>query len=153
MKTSIKLLLVSFLLFSCEAEEKGLAALSDTGKTILKIRKASNDAIVSGDLDEIASFWEKDILISTGAGTLLAGSEQVKAYLTQVFEKTPDIVFVRMTKDIQENLETEMAWEEGEWKGYLKSKPEEILASGKYAAAWAKNGQDWKIKSQLFVGL
>ena len=153
MKTSIKLLLASLLLFSCKAEEKGLAALSDTGKTILKIRKASNDAIVSGDLDEIASFWEKDILISTGAGTLLAGSEEVKAYLTQVFEKTPDIVFVRMTKDIQENLETQMAWEEGEWKGYLKSKPEEILASGKYAAAWAQNGQDWKIKSQLFVGL
>ena len=153
MKTSIKLLLASLLLFSCKAEEKGLPALSETGKTILKIRKASNEAIVAGDLDAIASFWEKDILISTGAGTLLAGSEEVKTYLGTVFSKTPDIVFVRMTKDIQENLETQMAWEEGEWKGYLKSKPEEILASGKYAAAWAKKGEDWKIKSQLFVGL
>ena len=153
MKTSIKLLLASLLLFSCKVEEKGLPALSDTGKIILNIRKASNEAIVSGNLDEIASFWEKDILISTGAGTLLAGSEEVKTYLGTVFSKTPDIVFVRMTKDIQENLETQMAWEEGEWKGYLKSKPEEILASGKYAAAWAKTGEEWKIKSQLFVGL
>ena len=153
MKTSIRVLLLSFFIFSCEAEEKGLPALSETGKTILKIRKASNEAIVSGDLDAIASYWEKDILISTGAGTLLAGSEEVKAYLSQVFEKTPDIVFVRMTKVIQEYLETQMAWEEGEWKGFLKSTPEEILASGKYAAAWAKTGEDWKIKSQLFVGL
>ena len=153
MRTSIKLLLVSLLLFSCKAEEKGLAALSDTGKTILEIRKASNEAIVSGDLDAIASFWERDILISTGAGTLLAGSEEVKAYLAGVFAKTPDIVFVRMTKNIQENLETQMAWEEGEWKAYLKSKQEEIIASGKYAAAWTKTGEAWKIKSQLFVGL
>ena len=141
------------MLFSCEAEEKGLAALSETGKTILKIRKASNEAIVSGDLDAIASFWERDILISTGAGTLLAGSEEVKAYLAGVFTKTPDIGFIRMTKDIKENLETQMAWEEGEWRGFLKSNPEEIIASGKYAAAWAKTGEDWKIKSQLFVGL
>ncbi|MEM8889457.1 MAG: DUF4440 domain-containing protein [Bacteroidota bacterium] len=153
MRTSIKILLVSLFLFSCEAEEKGLSALSETGKNILKIRKASNEAIISGDLEAIASFWEKDILISTGAGTLLAGSEEVKTYLSTVFVKTPDIVFVRMTKDIQENLETQMAWEEGEWKGFRKSNPNEILASGKYAAAWAKTGEDWKIKSQLFVGL
>ena len=127
MKTFVKVLLVFLLLLSCEAEEQELTALSETAKTILDIRRASNEAIESGDLNAIASFWENDVLISTGAGTLLAGREEVKAYLGAVFAKTPDIVFVRITKDIQENLQTQMAWEEGEWKGYLKSKPEEIL--------------------------
>lgn len=153
MNVYINIFLISLSLISCQSAERELSALSNTEKEILNLRKASNEAIQKGDLEEISSFWVKDILISTGAGTLLAGSEEVKAYLAAVYEKTPDIVFVRMPYELKENRQTQMAWEEGEWKGYLKTNPDEILASGKYAAAWAKIGEDWKIKSQLFVGL
>lgn len=146
-------MLLLLVLFSCKSEKQGLATLSETEKTILGIRKASNEAILTSNLEAISSFWVEDVLISTGAGTLLSGSDEVKGYLSDVFEKSPDIVFVRITHDIQENPATQMAWEEGEWKGYLKSNPDEILAYGKYAAAWTKVGEDWRIKSQLFVGL
>jgi len=115
---------------------------------IKKQREASNLALRNFDEELNSTFLTDDILITTGAGTLISGKSQLKAYIQNA--SGPKMYWVRTPDEIIVNTETKLAWEKGTWKGFIESS-EEAVVGGNYAAQWTKKSETWLIQSQLFV--
>lgn len=113
-------------------------------------RAASNQALRNFDEDLNSTFLTDDILISTGAGTLISGKENLKSYIKN--SSGPRMYWVRTPDEIIVNPETKLAWEKGTWKGFIEGS-EEAVVGGNYAAQWTKKSGKWLIQSQLFVSL
>ncbi|MDI1324032.1 MAG: nuclear transport factor 2 family protein [Algoriphagus sp.] len=117
---------------------------------ILSRRKASNEALRRFDEELNATFSTEDAFITTGAGTLIAGKEELKQYLaTATGEK---MYWIRTPDEVIVNPKTKLAWETGTWKGYYEDSDEAVVG-GKYSAQWTKASGIWLIQSQLFVTL
>lgn len=118
-------------------------------KEILSQRKASNEALRNFDEELNASFSTEDAFITTGAGTLIAGKEELKQYLASVIGEK--MYWIRTPDEVLVNSKTNLAWETGTWKEYRESTGEKAIVGGKYSAMWTKVSGTWLIKSQLFV--
>lgn len=125
-------------------------AREDDVQLIKKQREASNRALREFDEELNSTFLTDDILISTGAGTLISGKENLKAYIQNA--SGPKMYWVRTPDEIIVNPETKLAWEKGTWKGFIEGS-EEAVVGGNYAAQWTKKFRKWLIQSQLFVTL
>lgn len=117
---------------------------------IKKQREASNQALRNFDEELNSTFLTDEILISTGAGTLISGKEQLIAYIKNAIG--PRMYWIRTPDEIIVNPETKLAWEKGTWKGFIEGS-EEADVGGNYAAQWTKKSGIWLIQSQLFVTL
>lgn len=117
---------------------------------ILAQREASNQALCAFDEELNATFLTDDVLITTGAGTLISGKEALMDYVQEV--QGPRMYWVRTPDEIIVNPETQLAWETGTWKGFVEGS-EESAVGGKYSAQWTKKSGTWLIQSQLFVTL
>ena len=149
MKTPKPILILTSILgfvFSIEAVQ----AQEMEKAQILAQRKASNQALREFDEELNATFSTADALITTGAGTLIAGEEALSAYLKT--QKGPKMYWIRTPDEVLVNPETQLAWETGTWKGYLEDSDEAVVG-GKYSAQWTKKSGTWLIQSQLFVSL
>lgn len=120
-------------------------------KEILSQRKASNEALRNFDEELNASFSTEDAFITTGAGTLIAGKEELKQYLASVIGEK--MYWIRTPDEVLVNSKTNLAWETGTWKEYRESTGEKAIVGGKYSAMWTKASGIWLIRSQLFVTL
>ncbi|NVK50652.1 MAG: nuclear transport factor 2 family protein [Cyclobacteriaceae bacterium] len=117
---------------------------------ILAQRAKSNAALRAFDETLNATFLTDDVLITTGAGTLISGKEALMGYIQEA--SGPRMYWVRTPDEIIVNPETQLAWETGTWKGYQEGS-EEAIVGGKYSAQWTKKSGIWLIHSQLFVTL
>lgn len=117
---------------------------------ILAQREASNQALRAFDEELNATFSTDDALITTGAGTLIAGKEALSAYLKS--QSGPRMYWIRTPDEVLVNSKTMLAWETGTWKGYVEGSDEAVVG-GKYSAQWTKASGIWLIHSQLFVTL
>ncbi len=117
---------------------------------ILSQREASNQALRAFDEELNATFSTEDALITTGAGTLIAGNEALSAYLKS--QNGPKMYWIRTPDEVIVNPNTLLAWETGTWKGYHENSDEAVVG-GKYSAQWTKASGTWLIQSQLFVTL
>lgn len=126
------------------------AIFAQDKELILAQREASNQALRAFDEELNASFSTEDAFITTGAGTLIAGKEELSAYLKS--QKGPKMYWIRTPNEVLVNPETQLAWETGNWKGYLEGSDEAVVG-GKYSAQWTKKSGTWLIQSQLFVTL
>lgn len=127
--------------------------MSTTELALHDLREQSNAALQKGEIGEISKFWTEDILITTGNGTLLTGKSAIKKFLQQVYQQYPNVVYERTPMEIEINSSKGLAWEKGSWIGFNRGKKEDRIAHGKYSAMWTRQGDTWKIKSQLFVEL
>ncbi|WP_236032626.1 YybH family protein [Algoriphagus pacificus] len=119
-------------------------------KQILEQREASNEALKSFDEALNNTFLTEDVLITTGAGTLLSGKAELISYINNA--QGPRMYWVRTPDEVIVNSETKLAWETGTWKGFVEGS-EESVVGGKYSAQWTKKSGTWLIQSQLFVTL
>lgn len=117
---------------------------------ILSQRKASNEALRNFNNELNATFSTEDSFITTGAGTLIAGKDELKQYLAFLIGEK--MYWIRTPDEVLVNSKTNLAWETGTWKGYYENS-EEPVVGGKYSAQWTKASGIWLIKSQLFVTL
>jgi len=117
---------------------------------ILAQREASNAALQNFDEDLNSTFLTDDVLITTGAGSLLSGKAELMKYIKDI--DGPKMYWIRTPDEIVVNPETNLAWETGTWKGYLEGSKESVVG-GKYSAQWTKKSGTWLIQSQLFVTL
>ena len=145
--TNIKNYVLFFIFISCST----LFAQSDI-EQIISVRNASNKAIKAFDNVLSSSFLTDDILITTGAGTLLTGKEALNTYINNS-NGANTMYFVRTPDEINVNTSRGLAWESGIWKGYDINKSDRVIVQGKYSAMWTKASGKWLIKSQLFVTL
>lgn len=127
-----------------------LLAQSPEINEIKVIREASNQALRNFDEELNSTFLTEDVLITTGAGTLLSGKAQLINYINN--STGPKMYWVRTPSEIKVNPETQLAWETGTWKGYEEGSSESVVG-GKYSAQWTKASGTWLIQSQLFVTL
>lgn len=119
-------------------------------ETILAQRKASNEALRNFDEELNNTFMTDDILITTGAGTLLSGKVELMEYIKNA--KGPKMYWIRTPDEVIVNPTTKLAWEMGTWKGYEEGSPDPVVG-GKYSAQWTKKSGTWLMQSQLFVTL
>ncbi len=117
---------------------------------ILSQRKASNEALRNFNNELNATFSTEDSFITTGAGTLIAGKDELKQYLAFLIGEK--MYWIRTPDEVLVNSKTNLAWETGTWKGYYENS-EEPVVGGKYSAQWTKASGIWLIRSQLFVTL
>ncbi|MBN3520952.1 nuclear transport factor 2 family protein [Algoriphagus lutimaris] len=117
---------------------------------ILTQREASNQALRNFDDVLNNTFLTEDVLITTGAGTLISGKAKLMEYIKN--SSGPRMYWVRTPDEIKVNPETNLAWETGTWKGFVEGLKESIVG-GKYSAQWTKETGVWLIQSQLFVTL
>ncbi|NVJ85101.1 MAG: nuclear transport factor 2 family protein [Algoriphagus sp.] len=117
---------------------------------ILAQRAKSNAALRAFDEPLNATFLTDDVLITTGAGTLISGKEALMGYIQEA--SGPRMYWVRTPDEIIVNPETQLAWESGTWKGYFEDSDDPVVG-GNYAAQWTKKSGTWLIQSQLFVTL
>ncbi len=123
-------------------------------ESILDVREASNAALKALDEEANFQFLTDDVLITTGAGTLLSGKDELKAYIESAVD-SPPMFWVRTPAEIIVNEERGLAWETGVWHGYYADdqNEESHVFHGNYAAQWIHQSGEWKIQSQLFVTL
>lgn len=121
---------------------------------ILAVREASNTALKILDEDAHFEFLTDDVLITTGNGTLLAGKDELKAYINSE-TGTPPMFWVRTPAEIIVNEERGLGWETGVWHGYYADdqNEESPVFHGNYAAQWVYQSGKWRIQSQIFVTL
>lgn len=137
------ILIFGFILFwgTIFAQEKEL---------ILGQREASNQALRAFNEELNNTFMTDEVLITTGAGTLLSGKSALREYIHNA--KGPKMYWIRTPDEVLVNPKTNLAWETGTWKGYYKDSDEPVVG-GKYSAQWTKASGTWLIQSQLFVTL
>ncbi|WP_425636497.1 DUF4440 domain-containing protein [Algoriphagus yeomjeoni] len=136
----LALLLLQSSLYGQESEIKQIHAQ----------REASNKALKNFDEVLNNTFMTDDVLITTGAGTLLSGKAELIEYIKNA--KGPKMYWIRTANEVIVNSELQLAWEEGIWEGYTEGAITPVVG-GKYAAQWTKKSGTWLIQSQLFVTL
>jgi len=117
---------------------------------ILSQRAASNAALKTFDEELNNTYMTDDVLITTGAGTLISGKKELNKYIKNA--KGPRMYWIRTAGEIIVNSKTNLAWETGTWKGFYEDSDEAVVG-GKYSAQWTKKSGTWLIQSQLFVTL
>lgn len=147
LKQSLILTGIFGLLFLAE----NIQAQEPDKQEILSQRKASNEALRNFDEELDATFSTEDSFITTGAGTLIDGKDELKQYLASATGEK--MYWIRTPDEVIVNSKTNLAWETGTWKGYRESTGEKAVVGGKYSAMWTKASGTWLIKSQLFVTL
>ncbi|SDC88428.1 protein of unknown function [Algoriphagus faecimaris] len=113
-------------------------------------RSASNEALRVFDEELNSTFLTDDVLITTGAGTLISGKKELMKYIQE--SSGPRMYWIRTPDEVLVNPRTMLAWETGTWKGYVEGSDEAVVG-GKYSAQWTKVSGTWLIQSQLFVTL
>jgi hypothetical protein len=149
MKTPKHILILTSILgfaFSIKAAQ----AQEMDKQEILAQREASNQALRVFNEELNATFSTEDAFITTGAGTLIAGKQELSTYLKS--QKGPKMYWIRTPDEVLINPITNLAWETGTWKGYLEDSDEAVVG-GKYSTQWIKKSGTWLIQSQLFVTL
>jgi len=112
-------------------------------------RVEQNQAIASRDFDRVAAFWLDDVQVTAGLGFTLRGREAYR----RAFSMDSSMVYRRDPENVEVNSHWPIAWETGTWSGYQVNRGGSPLLRGRYSAQWIKQGDQWRIRAELFVAL
>jgi ketosteroid isomerase-like protein len=131
------------------------ASQSADEAAIRMARTIQTKAIADGDLDLVQSYWTPDVTIRRALGQPVDGAAAARKVLEPVpGSNAPAVIYVRESGSITVSDHWPLAYEEGQWAGYLgdvHSTPP--LLSGRYSAQWVKRDGKWLIRSEVFVAL
>jgi ketosteroid isomerase-like protein len=130
-----------------------MAATPADQRAIRAARVAQNNAIAAGDLDRVASFWTEDVTVRRALGQPLAGRTAVRQALESPATPGSRLVYQRLTKDVEVSAKWPLAFETGMWEGHLGTTTGPMVIGGRYSAQWVKRGDQWLIRSEVFVAL
>jgi len=122
-------------------------------KAIRDARTAQNAAIASSDLDRVAAFWTDDVTVRRALGQPLSGREAVRKALEPQPAPATHLIYQRLTKDVEVSPHWPLAFETGNWEGHLGTLAGSVVIGGRYSAQWVKRGDQWLIRSEVFVAL
>jgi ketosteroid isomerase-like protein len=141
------------ILCSLVAEAGSQPASAEVG-AIRHARMQQNAAIARHDVDAIASYWTDDVTICRGLGAQVAGKVNYRALFEEDDPKAKDvIIYQRAPTAIELSTPWPLAFETGVWKGHVGNVHGAVVIQGHYAAQWVKRGNQWLIRSEVFVAL
>jgi ketosteroid isomerase-like protein len=135
--------LVSMVMAAAPAERTAIQAA----------RVAQNKAIAAGDLDRVAAFWTEDVTVRRALGQPVAGRAAARQALEGPAPPAPRLVYQRLTKDIEVSPKWPLAFETGTWEAHQGTLAGPTVIAGRYSAQWVKRGDQWLIRSEVFVAL
>ncbi len=121
--------------------------------TIRALRAESNEAIARHDIEAVQSFLDADYVITISTGVIERSRDEFSKGMASLFERYPDVVYVRTPSKITLSDAYPLAIEHGTWTGFRTDKNGKLEHGGEYTAAWRKADGTWRIYSELFVGL
>ena len=130
-----------------------IATAADDQAAIRAARTAQNKAIEAADLDRVASFWTEDVTVRRALGQALSGRTAARQALEPPSTPNSRLVYQRLTKDVEVSSQWPLAFETGTWEGHLGTIAGPIVIGGRYSAQWVKRGEQWLIRSEVFVAL
>ena len=116
-------------------------------------RTAQNEAIASGDLDRVASFWTEDVTVRRALGQPLSGRDAARKALEPPAAPASHLIYQRLTKEVEVSAKWPLAFESGMWEGHQGTVRGPVVIGGRYSAQWVKRGDRWLIRSEVFVAL
>lgn len=127
-----------------------LPVQTDDSLVVRASRVEQNSALARRDVAAAAKYWARDITVRAGLGSSLEGRD---AY-TAAFAADPTITFERVPSEISVSAQWPLAFESGTWTGRRDGDGADAPSvSGKYSAQWQKVGDQWLIRSEVFVAL
>jgi ketosteroid isomerase-like protein len=130
-----------------------LAAAPADEAAVRAARKAQNEAIASGDLDRVASFWTDDVTVRRALGQPMSGRAAARKALEPPAAPASHLIYQRLTKDVEVSAKWPLAFESGAWEGHQSTLRGPVVIGGRYSAQWVKRGDRWLIRSEVFVAL
>jgi ketosteroid isomerase-like protein len=130
-----------------------LAAIPADQAAIRAARSAQNTAIASGDLERAASFWTDDVTVRRALGQPLSGREAARKALEAPAAPAARLIYQRLTKGVELSSKWPLAFETGTWEGHRGTSAGPVVIAGRYSAQWVKRGEQWLIRSEVFVAL
>ena len=129
-----------------------VASAQSDEAAIRTARTAQNRAIAAGHLDRVASFWTDDVTVRRALGAALDGKQAAREALVPPTTGT-QLVYQRLTKDVEVSARWPLAFETGQWHGHQGTAAGPVVIGGRYSAQWVKRNGQWLIRSEVFVAL
>lgn len=132
----------------------GKEPVKEEEQKIRDLRSQFNQSIEDHDAAGISKYLDSEYHITTSSGEQYQETpeEDVETW-AEIFRNRPDVIYVRTPDIVEVSSYYELAAESGTWTGQWSSPKGGVEIGGKYFAQWRKADGDWKIRSEIFVGL
>lgn len=127
------------------------AASQNADQEIRAARRASNQAIVRGDVQAFGVSLAEDYRGIRGNGTEIVSAAAYRESMTRTFADRQAVRFERVTDRVSLAQSGDLAAEHGTWLGHDPSRQKAF--GGTYLAMWRRTPNGWKIRSELFIFL
>ncbi len=116
-------------------------------------RRRTNKLIADHEAERLRPFFDADIKLIAGDGTLIRGADAVVAAFDGQFRDPTFVTYLRTTESVAVDGRGERAAEPGTWVATWRGPRGDMQVSGRYLAVWRKTGNQWVLESELFVTL
>jgi ketosteroid isomerase-like protein len=149
--TAVAVLAAVSALASIHAQSAPGNSNSGDAHAIRAARSAQNRAIVTGDLDRVASFWTEDVTIRRALGQDVHGPAAYRELFAADKHDASSLVYQRELTRIEVSAHFPLAFETGRWTGHLGGVTGPVVIGGPYSAQWVKRADKWLIRSEVYV--
>lgn len=116
-------------------------------------RQRSNDLIAAHRAEALRPFFDPEVKLIRGDGTLVVGIDATVRLFESQFSDPDFVAYVRKTATVTIDKDGKRAAETGTWIGSWRQASGEATKTGQYLAVWKKAQDRWIIESELYVAL
>ena len=144
----VLMVVVSLFLVSCAPQEPDMAAMR---KMIDEYNAASIDAMTSGNMDKVMSYYADDAMSMPPNSTMLKGKEAIKAFSTQMMQSGMKMSNVKFTT-VEVDASGKVAYEVGNYEMDIAIPVMgKMRDQGKYVAIWKQQADgSWKVHAEMW---
>lgn len=121
--------------------------------TIRAQRRRTNKLIADHEAERLRPFFDPEMRLIAGDGTLIQGADAVVAAFDGQFDDPTFVTYLRTTESVTIDGDGKRAAEPGTWVATWRGPHGDMHVSGRYLAVWKKAGTQWVIESELFITL
>ena len=139
--------LLALVLFSSSLHGQ----VAEEEKKIREVRSASNQAILSRDVESLKRTWMSGLFVNGSNGQTVRSADEMAAIFEKVFRNPEFIKYVRKPEKVNLSPGSSIAAESGSWAGHWNKPDGKMTVKGSYMAQWQKKNERWLISSEVFV--
>lgn len=125
-----------------------------TAETAIRTqRRRTNKLIAAHDAEGLRPFFDDDIKLLRGDGTLVLGADALVRAFADQFADPTFVTYLRTTESIAVDTDGKRAAEPGTWVATWRGPHGDMTHGGRYLAVWKAKAGDWVLESELYVTL